>query len=254
MTKKSTNFAVIDSETDPFIFGRIPKPFIWGYYDGSIFKSFSDTKKLVEFISEQKITIYAHNGGKFDYMFLLDYINAYERPTIINGRLSKMRIGKCTLVDSYNILPIALANYQKDEIDYALFEESVRDNHMNEITDYLRSDCIYLYDIVCTYRDEYGADLTQAGGAIKTFQKMRNEKVPRHQDKSIFELFKPFYYGGRVQCFARGIIERPFSVYDINSAYPFAMTYRHPYGLGYIYGDREIPFSYDKRVFLNLDA
>lgn len=252
--KKPKPFAVLDSETDPFEFGEEPHPFIWGYFDGINYKQFRDTAKMVEFIREQKITIYAHNGGKFDYMFLLDYVNNFYKPTIINGRLSKLKIGKCTLVDSYNILPIALAEYQKDEVDYSLFREEVREENMEMISDYLRSDCVYLYEIVSSYRNEYGADLTQASGAMKTYQKMRGEKVPRHTDQATFALFKQYYHGGRVQCFKRGIVDVNFHVFDINSAYPFAMIHRHPYGLGYAYGDREIPFHPDVRVFYRLEC
>lgn len=250
--RKLKKFAVIDAETDPFLFGRNPKPFLWGYFDGDKYLSFTDTKKFAVFLSEQKITCYAHNGGKFDFMYLLDYINNYEQLTIINGRLSKARMGKCTLQDSYNILPVALADYQKDKIDYAKFEEKVRDKYMNEIGEYLRSDCMYLHELVTRYRVEYGADLTQASGAMKTWQKMKGEKAPRHNDKALFAHFKNYYHGGRVQCFQSGIIDKKFSLYDINSAYPFSMMYKHPYGMGYLYGDREIPFNPDVRVFYRL--
>lgn len=254
MKKQPKKFAVIDSETDPFIFGRIPKPFIWGYYDGELFKTFRTTDSLIAFIKTKKITIYAHNGGKFDYMFLLDHIESFKQPTIINSRLSKLQIGKCTLVDSYNILPIALSDYKKDDIDYSKFEADVRENHINEITEYLRSDCVYLFDLVSRYREECGADLTQASGAMKTYQKMRDEKAPRHNDAGMFANFKKFYHGGRVQCFKKGIIDERFNVYDINSAYPFAMTYKHPYGLDFIYGDRELPFTENERVFYRLEC
>lgn len=248
----NVKFAVADCETDPFLFGRVPEPFLWGYYDGLTFKTFATTKEFVEYIRDKKITIYAHNGGKFDWIFVLDYVDDFYKPVIINGRLSKLKIGKAILCDSYNILPIKLADYKKDDIDYSKFEVDQRGKYMSEIVDYLRSDCIYLYDIIKTYRDEYGCDLTQAGGAVKTFQKMRGEKVPRHTDSSLFAHFKKFYYGGRVECFRSGIIEQSFNVYDINSAYPYAMTYRHPYGLDFLYGDREIPFSDNTRVFYRL--
>ena len=252
--KKEKNFAVIDGETDPFLFGRVPKPFLWGFYDGYIFKTFTETKNLVEFLRGQEITIYAHNGGKFDYDFMFSYLEPFQKVTIINGRWSKMKLGKCTLVDSYNIMPVALSAYQKTEINYEKFEENIRHNHMQEITNYLRDDCVYLYDLVKSYREEYGADLTQAGGAIKTFEKMRSEKSPRHRDIKTFHLFKPFYYGGRVECFKKGIIEKSFNVYDINSAYPFAMTYRHPFGMSFEYGDRELPFQDNVRVFYRLEC
>lgn len=245
-------YAVADCETDPFLFGRVPEPFIWGYFDGVKFSTFRKTIDFVNFIKDKRITIYAHNGGKFDWMFLLDYIDVYYKPTIINGRLSKLKIGKATLLDSYNILPIKLADYQKDEIDYSKFEAGAREQNMPEIIDYLRDDCVYLYDLVKAYRDEYGYDLTQAGGAIKTYQKMRGDKVPRHKDAAIFGRLKRFYHGGRVQCFRSGVIEQSFNVFDINSAYPFAMTYRHPGALDHYYGDREIPFSDTVRVFYHL--
>lgn len=254
MPKRPPKFAVLDSETDPFVFGRVPKPFIWGYYDGVEFKTFRDTAQMVAFIRTRKISIYAHNGGKFDWMFLLEHLNSFERPTIINHRLSKCRVGKATLLDSVNILPVKLADYQKDIIDYKKFEADVREKHMPEIIDYLRGDCVYLYDLIAGYRAEFGNNLTLAGGAMKTYQKMRGDNVPRHSDKAIFAMFKKFYFGGRVQCFKRGIIDKKFSVYDINSAYPFAMTYRHPMGLGYAYGDREIPFSDTDRVFYRLEC
>lgn len=250
--RSKARFAVADCETDPFVFGRVPAPFAWGYYDGLTYKSFRTIQAFVHYISNEKITIYAHNGGKFDWMFLLDYVEDFYKPIIINGRLSKLKIGKATLCDSYNILPIKLADYQKDEIDYSKFEADQREKHIPEIMDYLRSDCVYLYDIIKAYRDEYGCDLTQAGGAIKTYQKMRGEKVPRHSDQGLFANFKQFYHGGRVQCFQSGVIEQSFNVFDINSAYPYAMTFRHPYALDFIYGDREIPFSDTVRVFYRL--
>ena len=43
-------FAVIDSETDPFRFGRVPAPFIWGYYNGEEYHRFFSTEALVDFI------------------------------------------------------------------------------------------------------------------------------------------------------------------------------------------------------------
>lgn len=252
--RKPKKFAVIDCETDPFVYGRPPAPFIWGYFDGVEFKTFLKTSDMVAFIRTQKITIYAHNGGKFDYHFLLDHVNTYEQIAIINNRLSKLRIGECTLCDSFNLFPIPLSAYKKDEVDYSKFEARRRRYHMPEITNYLRGDCVYLHELVSTYRTEYGADLTQASGAMKTFQKMRKEKMPRHSDAALFAHFKQFYFGGRVQCFKTGIIKENFHVADINSAYPFAMTYPHPKGLDYYYGDREIPFSDTQRVFYRVQC
>ncbi len=43
-----------------------------------------------------------------------------------------------------------------------------------------------------------------------------------------------FYFGGRVQTFQLGEIKGKHTFIDINSAYPFAMLSRHPYGSKYL--------------------
>src|SRR5574337_285518 len=89
-------FAVLDSETDPFKQGRIPEPFVWGFYDGLMFRHFThDTAhSMIEWIADQKIIVYAHNGGKFDYHFLLPYMEPYDHVKIINDRLAQYHLEK----------------------------------------------------------------------------------------------------------------------------------------------------------------
>ena len=88
--------AVIDAETDPFRKGRVPKPFVWGFYDGETYLDFwtDDVHEIIKFLQNEEYIVYAHNGGKFDYHFMLDYINLYEDISIINGRLAKFYIGE----------------------------------------------------------------------------------------------------------------------------------------------------------------
>ena len=110
-------FGTADCETDPFLFGRVPEPLIWGFYDEEGFKYFYDTKEFLEYIREYDGIIYMHNGGKFDFYFLLDDLDPQETIMIINGRIAKMKIGKCEVRDSFLLLPVPLSAYQKDEID-----------------------------------------------------------------------------------------------------------------------------------------
>lgn len=239
-------FAVLDSETDPFKQGRIPDPFVWGFYDGLMFRHFThDTAhSMIEWIADQKIIVYAHNGGKFDYHFLLPYMEPYDHVKIINGRLAQFYIGKAEFRDSMNILPVALKNIEvskdgeiikKQEFDYSLMEKSERYKPENweNIIDYLRDDCITLWEAINKFQTEYGRHLTLAGAAMAQWKKISKKPLPKSTGE-YFEIFKPYYYGGRVQCFQRGIIESDFSVFDINSAYPYAMLSSHPYGLDYI--------------------
>ena len=228
-------FAVADCETDPFKKGRTDiAPFVWGFYDGTIYKKFDTTKEFIDFVTPLDIILYAHNGGKFDWFFIIDYLEEFSELMIINGRLSKFKIGNCEFRDSYNILPVPLAAYKKDEISYDIFEkdERVKPKNKREIEKYLQSDCIYLYQLVEHFISNYGNGLTLAGSAMKFWQKKFNNKAPKTSEY-FYKEFKQFYYGGRVECSESGIIRREFSVVDINSAYPEAMKHLHPYSTVY---------------------
>ncbi len=229
--------AVLDTETDPFKRGRYPIPFAVGVFDGDEYHEWwgeSCIEDALVFLSDKEWIVYAHNGGKFDYHFMLDYLMENEHVTIINGRLSKFSIGDCEFRDSINILPVPLSQMQKDEIDYALFEKEVRELPENKraIRDYLRTDCEYLFDFVNSFIDTYGIHLTQASAALKYWQKLYKRKPPK-TDREYYEKFSPYYFGGRVECFQKGHILGKFLSADINSAYPYAMLHEHPISTSY---------------------
>ncbi len=226
--------SVCDAETDPFKRYRVPKPFVWGWYDGDDYKVFDTTEELAAFLATQDCICYAHNGGRFDWHFLLPFAEAYDEIMLINGRIAKMRIGACELRDSINIIPVPLSEYKKDDIDYSIMEEGERDKPKNKrkIREYLKSDCVYLYDLVSRFIADYGLQLTQAGAAMKQWVRISDAPVPVTSGE-FYETLSPYYYGGRVQCFKSGIIERPFKVFDIRSAYPDAMQSKHPYSDNY---------------------
>lgn len=249
------SIAVIDAETDPFLFGRIPKPFLWGFYDGINFKTFDTSDELAELIKTQNIIVYAHNGGKFDHLFLLDHIEPFERMLIINSRLTQFRLGSAEMRDSYSIIPAPLRAYKKGDMDYSIMEESERDKPHNreKIVEYLRDDCIYLFELVEAFRERFGDNITQASTAMKQWKKISGLKPPR-MTREQFTLFDRFYYGGRVQCFRTGIVDEHFSVADINSAYPFAMLYQHPFRPDFAVVEEPCEFSPDVRYFYRLEC
>jgi hypothetical protein len=225
-------FATADCETDPFMFERMPEPFIWGFYDGEQFRYFFETDDFVDYIKEFEGTIYAHNGGKFDWHFLLKYVEEQDGIMIINGRIAKIKIGKAELRDSFLNLPVPLSAYKKDDFDYIKLERSKRFHYMDEIVKYLKGDCVYLHEILSVNFSEYGKKLTLASSAFSTWAEKFKERKP-NSSLSYYNFFKPYYYGGRVQCFEKGLINKKFKVYDIRSAYPFAMTFDHPWGMEY---------------------
>lgn len=250
--------ATLDFETDPFKFGRIPRPFACGIYrDGEYVEYWSDRPELkgadviewaVSMIREtlSGYTVYAHNGGKFDFMYLLDQL---ENPLkIINGRIVQAKIGDAEIRDSYSILPIALADYHKETIDYSVMEKNVRQKHKDDILYYLAKDCEYLYDLVKTFTDSYGDKLTIGACAIAELKKLHPFKRTRksHDDK-----FRPFFYGGRVECFKPGIhnFERPAYYIDVNSMYPSAMrNFQHPAGNATLFVGRDAEKIFDKKT------
>lgn len=253
--RRAKPFITIDAETDPFKYERMPEPFIWGTYDGLFFQHFDTTEKLVDYLRQQEVIAYAHNGGKFDFHFLLKYINLGEKIMVINGRLVTAKIGECELRDSWNILPVPQASFaDKYEIeDFSIFEKEERnkpDNRLH-IMQRLESDCIDLWNTIKAFEDDFGRHLTQASSSMQMWQQMSGLKKPQ-SDREFFQRFSKHYFGGRVQCFEKGVIKEPCEVVDINSAYPWAMLDKHPYGIEFTVA--EYPKSVKPQSLVTVDG
>ena len=231
---KDTVIWCADCETNPFDGESEIKPFIWGITNGDDYYEFTDTNEFLDFAVQQDGIIYAHNGGKFDWFFILHRLEQFTPVMVINGRLAKFTIGAAEFRDSYNILPVPLSAYQKDEIDYAIFTEEERHKPENwaAIREYLKSDCFYLHEFVTRFVSDYGLNLTVASTALKQWSKISGMKTPE-TTKEFYNTFSKYYYGGRVEPFKTGCGDLNFKVIDINSAYPFAMMSYHPWGDSY---------------------
>lgn len=219
-------FITIDCETDPFLHGRIPRPFLWGAFDGTTFRTWEQTDEFVAWLKAQEVYAFAHNGGKFDFHFL----QAHWSPgatKIINSRIVEIRCGNALLRDSFAIMPVPLSALQKDTINYELFEDGIRQKHMEEIRSYLRGDCVYLYEHCAAYFELAGRKITLASNALASARRL--EIDPGRTDKNFDSAFRRFYYGGRCEAFQIGVFN-DVQFYDIKSAYPFAMVHNHPTG------------------------
>jgi hypothetical protein len=229
---------VIDAETDPFLYGRIPQPFIWGVYDGENYLEFNTTADMVKYIRDQRAIVYAHNGGRFDFHYLVNYLECFTELLIINGRIAKFVLGKAELRDSYCILPIPLSAYKKDDIDYRIFEpqERIKAENKKKISSYLFADCKYTHELILDFIKKYGSSITLASAAMKTWAGISKREIP-HSSKQFYNDISPYYYGGRCEVFKAGLIPRgkTLKCYDINSAYPYAMRQSLPWGFEYNY-------------------
>jgi hypothetical protein len=259
--RKQKRIGVIDAETTPFKYGRVPIPFVWGikFDTGEYYYFWGDdcTAQLIEFLQDEKdLTLYAHNGGKFDFFFLLKHLDPEIK--VINGRIAKATLfnEQIELRDSFLILPLALSAHDKDtEFDYTKMEVENRELHKQEILDYLRRDCDSLLDWVENFRKNFGTKLTLASSA---FDQLKQTGYPVENTNDHFDSkFRPFYMGGRVQCFQVGEFiapkDKPFKYHDINSAYSYAMIHKHWQGAAYRETFR-IPPGDNGSWFAHIDA
>lgn len=175
---------------------------------------------------------YAHNGGKFDWLFFVKKLRGYVS---FKGRaLMSAKIGPVEIRDSMHILPAGLANYKKKKFDYSLLLKRNRNKPENKpiILDYLHSDCVYLYDLVKHFTDNHGFKLSIGQAAIGLLKNdYKIECLSEHADAYLRE----YFFGGRVECLqGPGIFNGQYALDDINSSYPFALAnYEHPVSAAY---------------------
>jgi hypothetical protein len=234
MSNLMPKIAGCDCETDPFDGTTNIKPFIWGYYTREAYREFHSTEHFANFLRDEVAdsrVVYFHNGGKFDVLYLLPYIDRTAPLTIVNGRIVRCYIGACEVRDSYSLFNMPLAAYRKDDFDYSILSKGERNKAKNrkKISTYLHNDCKYLYEVVESFRDEYGLYLTQASAALEIWSGMTGIDKPRTTSDYYYE-WRDHYHGGRTQAFIRGSRYERYTMFDINSAYPRAMCDYHPWG------------------------
>lgn len=249
--------SAIDCETNPFAIGKIVKPFIWGVYDERGFCHFKTFDLLLEYLlkDDEKRIIYAHNGGRFDFLFddVVKHIPNGHSPKIIHGRLTQFRIGPLEFRDSYAAVPIPLAAYKKGEMAYWKLKPQHRAKYRREIIEYLKLDVLALYELMDARNRNYGPALTLAGASLKQAAKIEDFDIPK-STWGYFSALKPYYYGGRSQSLADGHVKGPIKVWDINSAYPYAMGFDHPWGAQYHLSMMNFPRKIPNQSFVEIEA
>lgn len=241
--KRIERIAVLDMETDPF--NNVTKeavfPFVAELYSDHFepvviweedFPTFvSRVLAAIEALPDEYV-IYAHNGGKFDWMFLLHKLRG---DVSFKGRgIMAAKIGKHEIRDSFHIIPEKLASYKKDDFDYRLLTKAKRNKNKQVILDYLHADCRYLFDIVKKFLQDYGFRLSIGQAAITVLRQSGYNygKLTEGTDAYL----RNWFFGGRVECLAgKGHWRGPYKLYDVNSMYPEAMAkYAHPISSNYI--------------------
>jgi hypothetical protein len=233
---------VIDFETDPFRHGQRIQPFAACFMNDEVEKTFwqrtevdarhgnQTVKALVAYLDAlpEPHIIYAHNGGRFDFYFLLPYLRSAM--SIVAGRIVQCYLGKHELRDSFAAVPAPLKAYKKDDMTEEDYQHKFRWPRRNfyeaEITAYMRNDCRYLLELMTGFVSEFGNKITIGSAAMAELRRFHKFQI---MVPEVDRAMRSFFFGGRTQCFETGIIEDDLRVYDVNSMYPFAMkTFRHP--------------------------
>lgn len=237
-----TRIGVIDFETDPFDAennGDV-KPFTGCIYTDDFdpiviwnedFNAFIEELIAELEALEHSYIFYAHNGGKFDYMFLMHKIRGDVK---FKGRgIMSARLGKHELRDSFHIIPEKLANLQKDDFDYKYMRAEWRNKKRDEIIRYMISDCRYLLDYVKAFVEEHGLKISIGQAAMYELkQHYTVKKLAAPSDAFV----RRYFFGGRVECLqGRGYWKGDYKLYDVNSMYPHVMAnFQHPIGNNYV--------------------
>jgi len=264
------NVAVLDLETDPFKEGRIEiNPFVAGLFDGKNLSIFWGNgkradghdcgeciPKLVAALKKLKAgtIVYAHNGGNFDFHFLLEFLPVNDCEFMCMGkRIVQIKLPwDVELRDSYAIIPKKLAAFAKDEIDYAKFERPVREKHREEIIKYLKSDLRNNREMVLGFLKRFPAKITLASSVFELLKKEFGYN-PGRSSAQYDAKFRPFFFGGRVQFWQLGELKGKYSIVDINSAYPWGMTQKHWFGFESEAGST-IPKKFAEQSFYIIDC
>ena len=207
-----------------------------GIYDGIDLKILAEDGKDNFYFTEwlldnlaDKVTAYAHYGGKYDFMFVFQYCEKHKiKPygiKLINGVVAEFRIKykKKTLIfrDSGLILPESLKNltysfdveHKKLEMNYNIGLKDVR------FKDYFTNDLKGLYEVL--FKSNLTGHLTIAGSALHNFTHIfYTKKMIRNNDVTE-RYFRDAYKGGRTEIFK--LYGKDLNYYDINSLYPSVM-------------------------------
>jgi DNA polymerase elongation subunit (family B) len=199
-----------------------------------------------------KTQIYAHNGGKFDYKFLLENIDKFDNMKIshfinINGCIIftlTIKGKRFYFRDSMLHIKKSLKKACKSfDVKHAKKEFNIKQwlkddcPITDELVEYLKYDCISLYELLQKYFNIVGKPkLTIASTAFNILMNTRYKGIELSKLLKNFltineeKFIRDSYKGGRTEVFKR-ISDNALFHYDVNSLYPTVMKLReYPYG------------------------
>lgn len=198
---------------------------------------------------------YAHNGGEYDYKYLLTALLAHQQRIGAKMRIQVIVQGKGRVIgfkvhyrnqtyefrDSYALMPASLKQltaqlapeYSKKEFDH---EHTLFDLHQPEHREYLEYDVRGLLGILLRFktliREHFGVDVgwTAASTALRCWLASLPKEVRYfRQPKRVREFCRKAYFGGMVALRDTNWHEDVTGV-DVNAMYPYIMLQGVPVG------------------------
>ena len=237
---KPLRFAVCDIETMNWT-----KFLVLGFYDGTSFRTFLRIRDFFAFLRDDADgpqTIFAHFGGKFDFLFILESALKH-RIGKVSGIIPRgssiltfdLELGdrKITFRDSAALLPFSLKSITENfgvETKKGDWDHSKTTGVTEGLIEYLKSDCIGLHQSLTAFYDwplikKAGPAATVAGQAMRVFRTMIQEEQWALSN-TVSDFVRKGYFGGRTEIFKpifEGRNERKLFEYDVNSLYPYVM-------------------------------
>jgi len=225
-----------------------------GLYDGKEYQLFEGKTCIKDFLNEflthrfRSSIAYAHNGGKFDFNFILRELCRGEfkgkfqiSPLRVGSRIIQIKVedknrNSWTLRDSIPLLAFSLkaitnnfdVETKKGEFDHTKINWGNWKKLKPEWSPYLMADCKGLYQVLRKYEDyliksfrvSLKRDITSAQLSMQIFrQSFLNLSIPNYVSRE--DNMRKAYYGGRTEIFKlRG---KNLNYYDVNSLYPYVM-------------------------------
>lgn len=270
------NFLVLDLESKDGFSDRagFTRPFMCGVYDGKRYYAFFDTEppteqnwrdhyyreggcvdRMMKFLLRREYRgwhIYAHNAGRFDYLFLMPWLMQVGREMGFSFSVipvaSAIQVldvwqgnkhARFRFLDSLKLIPTSLDKAAKSfgltgkqtaKLPQGL--DTPETDRASWIA-YNKPDCVILYRILERFHHyvenvllgEVG--ITAPSTSMKIFRRrFLKDAIPRAVETHDF--IRASYKGGRTEPFRRK--GRRLRYYDINSSYPAAMLEDMPAG------------------------
>lgn len=225
---------------------------------------------VLHYEKPKHIYLFAHNGGKFDFYLVLQYLIhqcwRIEKTVTKSNRFYGIKIwpndiqkdGKrifLELRDSYTLIPFSLENAAKAfnvktkklevDVDWKAINEENEIEYSEKLSEYLNADCVSLFEVLETFNRLLLEKVTFEANNFqfyslpsiskKTF--LKNFYLQKSDEYSIYDLkgftynyIKNAYYGGRTQARYKEEIFAPIYPYDFKSLYPSVMRKPLPVG------------------------